>query len=121
MGPFTSAVVKTAFALLVVTGAASGCSASVSIGGRKLTKSKVEKKTAEELAKQNNLPEPKITCPGDLAAKVGTKMDCTLTPQGDTQTIPVHLEVDSVADDGTAHFNISVGDVPDASTSTSQP
>lgn len=117
-------VVKVAALLLALTAAATGCKASVHIGGSPtIPKASVEKKTATELAAKTNQPEPAVTCPDALAAKVGATLDCTLLAQGETQRYPVHLEVDSVSGDGGAHFQISVGSAPiaDSTTETTQP
>lgn len=98
-----------ALALLVVLGA---CSANVSVGGSKsVDKAEVENQTAEQLAQQNNLPKPTVTCPGDLDAKVGATMECELVAQGETTKLPVHIAVDKV--EGTdVHWNIEVGKAP---------
>ena len=89
-----------------------GCSASVSVGTKSdLAKADVEAQTATQLAAKTNQPKPTITCPGNLAAKVGATMDCTLVAQGDTTQLPVHLTVDSISG-GTAHWNIQVGAAP---------
>lgn len=117
-------VVKVAVLLLALTAGAAGCKASVHVGGSNaLPKAAVEKKTAAELAAKTNQPEPAVTCPDDLVAKVGASLDCTVQAQGETRRYPVHLQVDSVSDDGGAHFQISVGDGPtsDATPETMQP
>jgi hypothetical protein len=90
-----------------------GCSASVHVGTSNptLPRAQVESQTASELAAKLNQPAPTVTCPGDLEAKVGTKMDCTLVAQGDTTRLPVHLTVDSITGT-TAHWNIDVGTGP---------
>jgi hypothetical protein len=89
-----------------------GCSASVSIGGTpSVPKATVENEVATTLAKQENQPVPKVVCPGDLKAKIGTVMYCSLTAQGSTTAYPVKLQVDSVS--GTeAHFSIVVSETP---------
>ena len=54
---------------------------------------------------------PKVVCPGDLEAKVGTVMYCSLTAQEATTTYPVKVRVDSIS--GTnVHFNIEVSQTP---------
>ena len=92
----------------------SGCSASASfsIGSTpSVPRHSVETEVATELAKQANQPTPKVTCPGDLAGKVGTVMYCTLTPQGSSSSYPTQVKVDSV--NGTnVHFNIEVSTTP---------
>jgi Domain of unknown function (DUF4333) len=92
----------------------SGCSASahVSIGGTPtVAKHTVETEVATTLARQQNLPVPKVVCPRDLKAKVGTIMYCTLTAKGSTVSYPVKVEVDS-ASGKRAHFNIEVSKTP---------
>ena len=89
-----------------------GCSAHVSIGGPStVPKHTVENEVATTLAKQVNQPVPTVVCPGDLKAKVGTVMYCSLTAQGSTTAYPVKVQVDS-ASGGKVHFNIQVSTTP---------
>lgn len=115
--------------VIIVTVAAggwliAGCSASVSIGepsnpasstgssqASTLPKHAVETEVATTLARQENQPVPKVVCPGDLTAKVGTVMYCSLTAQGSTTTYPVKLQVDSI-NGSQVHFNIQVSTTP---------
>jgi Domain of unknown function (DUF4333) len=89
-----------------------GCSASVSIGGPPtVPRHSVETEVATTLARQLNQPVPKVVCPGDLKANIGTVMYCSLTAQGATTNYPVKVRVDSI--DGTnVHFNIQVSQTP---------
>ena len=89
----------------------SACSASahVSVGGsNKVAKSDVESQVATQLAASTGQAKPDISCPDGLEAKVGATLDCTLSVQGDSTKLPVHVVVDSV-DNGTAHFTAQVG------------
>ena len=122
--------------VIIVTVAAggwliAGCSASVSIGepsnpasstgssqASTLPKHAVETEVATTLARQENQPVPKVVCPGDLTAKVGTVMYCSLTAQGSTTTYPVKLQVDSI-NGSQVHFNIQVSQTPGVFTAPS--
>ncbi|MBW3707702.1 DUF4333 domain-containing protein, partial [Streptomyces griseus] len=53
---------------------------------------------AEKLAETTGQPEPDVTCPEDLAAKVGTETRCPLTA-GDGSTLGVTATVTSVDGD----------------------
>jgi hypothetical protein len=91
-----------------------GCSASahISIGGTPaVSKHDVETEVATTLAKQQNQPVPKVVCPGDLKAKIGTVMMCSLTAKGSATSYPVKLRVNSVSGKQ-AHFNIVVSKTP---------
>jgi hypothetical protein len=102
-----------AFATLI-----SACSGSISIGGTpEVSQSDVQSKVAAQLAAETSQPVPKITCPSGLKAKVGASIDCTLTPQGSTTTLPVHVIVTSVTN-GTAHFSAQVGQAAGAGDKT---
>ncbi len=98
--------------IMVAGGLLAGCSAHVSIGGTSaLPKHTVETKVATTLAQQFNQPAPKVVCPGDLSAKVGTVMYCSLTAQGSTTAYPVKVQVTSIS--GTQiHFSIVVSKTP---------
>ena len=67
---------------------------------------------ASQIAAKANLPKPTITGPDDLDAEVGANLECLLVAPGDTAKLPVHIEVTKVTSDGTAQFDISVGDGP---------
>lgn len=90
---------------------ACSASAKISAGDNQVDKAEVESQVATQLAKNVNQPKPDISCPSGLDAKVGASIDCTLTAQGDSTKLPVHVVVDSVSD-GTAHFTAQVGGVP---------
>jgi Domain of unknown function (DUF4333) len=89
-----------------------GCSANVSIGETPaVARHTVETEVATTLARQKHQPVPKVVCPGDLKAKVGTVMYCSLTAQGSTTTYPVKVQVNSTS--GTqVHFSIEVSQTP---------
>jgi hypothetical protein len=91
-----------------------GCtvSAHISVGGTpSVSKHDVESEVANTLAKQLNQPVPKVVCPRDLKAKVGTIMYCSLTAKGSSTAYPVKVRVNSV-DGKQAHFNIVVSKTP---------
>lgn len=93
------------------------CKVSVHVGKNEVSKSDVETEVAKELAAQVHQPEPKVTCPGGLPAKVGSSIDCDLVAQGETDVYAVHVVVDTVKN-GKVHFNASVADHPKSSGST---
>jgi hypothetical protein len=91
-----------------------GCSVSahISVGGTpSVSRHDVEAEVANTLARQQNQPVPKVVCPRDLKAKVGTIMYCSLTAKGSTVAYPVKLRVNSV-NGKQAHFNIVVSKTP---------
>ena len=108
--------VAVAIASVALMGACSA-SAHVSIGKNEVSKSDVEAGVAKTLADQVHQPEPKVTCPSGLEAKVGATLDCQLVAQGDTTAYPVHVTVDRL-DGSTAHYSAEVGKAP-ISTTTS--
>lgn len=77
-----------------------GCSASVEAGTStpKLSADKLATTVAEKLAATTGQPKPDVTCPEDLAGKVGTTTRCTLTA-GDGSTLGVTVKVTSVDGD----------------------
>ena len=91
---------------------AAGCSASVTVGGPSpIPRHTIESKVATTLAQEVHQPVPKVVCPGDLQAKVGTVMYCSLTAQGSTTAYPVKVLVDSIK--GTnVHFHLTVSTTP---------
>lgn len=96
------------------------CKVSVHVGKNEVSKSDVETQVAKELAAKVNQPEPKVTCPRGLPAKVGASIDCDLVAQGDTDVYAVHVVVDTVKD-GKVHFNATVADAPKSGASTTTP
>ncbi len=104
-------IVKGILALAAVTALATGCEASIGTT-KAVDKAEVERAAATQIAAKANLPKPTITCPDDLDAEVGATLECLLVAPGDTAKLPVHIEVTRVTSDGTAQFDISVGDGP---------
>lgn len=91
-----------------------GCSVSahISVGGAPaVSQHDVENEVAHTLAKQLNQPVPKVVCPGDLKAKVGTVMYCSLTAKGAAKSYPVKVRVNTVSGKQ-AHFSIVVSKTP---------
>ncbi|WSQ12163.1 DUF4333 domain-containing protein [Streptomyces sp. NBC_01231] len=89
-----------------------GCSASVSAdkSEAKISKDKLATTVAEKLAATTGQPKPDITCPEDLAGKVGTTTRCTLTAS-DGSTLGVTVKVSSVDGDN-INFDIKADDAP---------
>ncbi|MFD3912576.1 DUF4333 domain-containing protein [Streptomyces sp. NPDC058603] len=77
-----------------------GCSASVDVSTTtpKMSTEKLATTVAEKLAATTGQPKPNITCPEDLAGKVGTTTRCTLTAD-DGSTLGVTVKVTSVEGD----------------------
>jgi hypothetical protein len=76
-----------------------GCSASVNIGSTaKMSSDKLATILAEKLAATTGQPKPHITCPEDLAGKVGTTTRCKLTAD-DGSILGVTVKVSSVEGD----------------------
>ena len=98
-------------ALIVAVAAGGWLVAGCSSGPSAVPKHTVETEVATTLAHQVNQPVPKVVCPGDLAATVGTVMYCSLTAQGSTTTYPVKLQVDSV-NGSNVHWTIQVSTTP---------
>ncbi|MEV0641339.1 DUF4333 domain-containing protein [Streptomyces sp. NPDC050619] len=75
------------------------CSASVNVGSTpKMSSEKLATTLAEKLAATTGQPKPHITCPEDLAGKVGTTTRCKLTAD-DGSTLGVTVKVSSVDGD----------------------
>lgn len=74
-----------------------GCSASVHVekSEPKVSAGKLATTVSERLAAQTGRPKPDISCPEDLAGKVGTKTRCTLTAD-DNSTVGITVTVTSV-------------------------
>jgi Domain of unknown function (DUF4333) len=93
----------------------SACHAS--IGKKEVPQHTVETQVAKELAAQVNQPTPTVHCPGDLTAKVGSSIRCTLIPKGTSTTFAVVVTVNSVTN-GVAHFSAQVAKEPLSSPSS---
>ncbi|MER5894993.1 MULTISPECIES: DUF4333 domain-containing protein [unclassified Streptomyces] len=93
-----------------------GCSGSVSVGSSdpKLSSDKLADTVAEKLASTTGQPKPDITCPEDLAGKVGTTTRCTLTAK-DGSTLGVSVKVTSVEGDQ-INFDIKADDTASPAT-----
>ena len=74
-----------------------GCSFSAGAGDSdpKLAKDKLAAEVSEKLAAQTGRAKPDVTCPEDLAGKVGTTTRCMLTAD-DNSTLGVAVKVTSV-------------------------
>ncbi|MDQ1048997.1 DUF4333 domain-containing protein [Streptomyces sp. V4I2] len=77
-----------------------GCSGSVTVGTSmpKMSSDKLATTLAEKLAATTGRRLPDITCPEDLAGKVGTTTRCTLTAD-DGSTLGVTVKVTAVEED----------------------
>ncbi len=115
--PIRAGVRGLAAALLVATcatGALTACSTGLS-GGKRVSRAEVEKLSSEQLAAKTGQTPKNVTCPGDLKAKVGTKMRCSLVTS-DGRRFGFGVTVTSVKDN-VAHFDIKVDDQPSPSAS----
>jgi len=103
---------RAALGAVAVALALVGCSAHFSVGGTPaVPRNSVQTEVATVVARQAHQPVPKVVCPGDLKAKIGTVMYCSLTAQGSATTYPVKVQVDSIS--GTrVHFRIEVSQTP---------
>lgn len=90
---------------MFVVALSASCSANV------IAQAEVEEEAAKELAAAVNQPEPNISCPSDLEAEVGAKMECDLSVDGDDAVYPVFIEVTRL-NDGNAEFDVEVGETP---------
>lgn len=68
-------------------------------------------KAAEDALEQQVGTRPDVSCPHDLAAKVGATTRCTLTAEGLDGTYGITVTVRSV-ENGKAHFDVKVDDQP---------
>ncbi|MFD8374449.1 DUF4333 domain-containing protein [Streptomyces sp. NPDC059688] len=87
-----------------------GCSASVHAekSTPKLSADKLATTVAEKLAASTGQPKPNVTCPEDLAGKVGNTTRCKLTAN-DGSTLGVTVKVSSV-DGDRINFDIKADD-----------
>jgi hypothetical protein len=99
---FSSAFLALCIALLVAT----GCSGSVSIGGKVIDKSDVEKGASDALTKVVGQAPASIVCPDDLDAKVGATERCKLTDDKGNE-LGMTVTVKSVEGD-TANYEVKV-------------
>jgi hypothetical protein len=96
---------RTALALIALPAAGLLLAACSSTGA--VTQADVESQISSQIAAEVGVTPESVSCPGDLAATVGTTMQCTLVSEG--QTFPVDISVTAV--DGTnVNFDISVGE-----------
>jgi hypothetical protein len=93
-------VASSVLTTVAVSVALSGCSASVDVDKPtpKMSAEKLAGLLSEKLAATTGQPKPDITCPEDLAAKVGTTTRCKLTGK-DGSTLGVNVKVTSVDGD----------------------
>ncbi len=98
--------------VLAAAAIAAGCSAHVEIGGNSVSASDIESEASAALTKKVGQKPASIDCPGDLDAKAGESEVCTLTANDGT-TYKMTATIDSVADDGTAHFSFQVANKPE--------
>ncbi|MEV0094789.1 DUF4333 domain-containing protein [Streptomyces sp. NPDC050738] len=89
-----------------------GCSGSVHVGSSdpKLSKVKLADLVATKLASTTGQAKPDISCPEDLAGKVGTTTRCTLTAS-DGSTLGVTIKVSSVDGDN-INFDFEADQTP---------
>lgn len=88
------------------------CSASVSIGGKTIDRSKLEDEVATQLQQQVGADAPpNIDCPDSLKAKEDAVTHCELTTDDSDEAYDVRVTVTSVKDDD-VKFDIKVADEP---------
>ncbi|MFJ6541977.1 DUF4333 domain-containing protein [Streptomyces sp. NPDC091385] len=88
-----------------------GCSASVEVKKStppKLSADKLAGTLSEKLAAVSGQPKPHVSCPEDLAGKVGTTSRCTLTAD-DGSTLGITVKVTSVSG-GRIHYDFKADD-----------
>lgn len=78
-------------------------------GQATMSQSEAEKQISAALEKQVGRKPDKVTCPGDIDAKVGETMRCTLT--ADDVTFGLEMKITSVDGDD-AKFDIKVDEEP---------
>lgn len=111
-----------AVAVAVATGGwlVAGCSAHVSVGGpsavpahtvETVPRQTVETQVATTLARQLHQPVPKVVCPADLKAEIGTVIYCSLTAQGSATAYPVKVQVYSISGSH-VNFHSTVSQTP---------
>ena len=88
--------------------ALAACEASVEIGGDSISADDIETEASSALAAKVGQTPKSIDCPDDLDAKEGESETCTLTAKDGT-TYEMTATIESVSDDGTAHFDFQVG------------
>ena len=88
--------------------ALAACEASVEVGGDSISADDIETEASSALAAKVGQTPKSIDCPDDLDAKEGESETCTLTAKDGT-TYDMTATIESVSDDGTAHFDFQVG------------
>jgi len=84
------------------------CEASVEIGGDTISADDIEAEASSALGAKVGQTPKSVDCPDDLDAKEGESEQCTLTAKDGT-TYEMTATIESVSDDGTAHFDFQVG------------
>jgi len=100
--------VSVAISCVVAALALAACEASVEIGGDTISADDIESEASSALAAKVGQTPKSIDCPDDLDAKEGESEQCTLTAKDGT-TYEMTATIESVSDDGTAHFDFQVG------------
>jgi hypothetical protein len=97
---------KLAAALAVSVLALTGCSGEVSVGGdASIDRAELEREVSAQLEETVGQAPDLIECPGDLDAKEGTEMRCTLTAGEDELGVTVTV---TAVDGGNVDFDIQV-------------
>ncbi len=86
-------------------------SADVSVGGGEpaVPEQQVEKNARKQLTQTVGQQAPAIDCPGDLAAKVGTTMTCTMEIGGKPYDVAITVSAVQGKD---VQYNVKVADKP---------
>jgi hypothetical protein len=74
-----------------------------------VSKADVEQEAAAQLAAAVGVAPDSLTCPGDLAAEVGTEMRCELTAGDATYGLTITV---TAVDGESAEFDVVVDDAP---------
>jgi uncharacterized protein DUF4333 len=88
---------------------AAGCSASVSVGGSKVSKEEVAEQASAALGKKVGREPDDVTCEDDLKAEVGETVRCELTVDGEKQGMTATA---TSVDDDNVKMNFKVDDTP---------
>lgn len=85
-------------------------SSEASTGGDSVKKADVEKQVVDQLTAKVGEQPKSISCPGNLKAKVGTTMLCTLIA-ADGAKYGLTVDITSI-EDNTVNFGIKIGSSP---------
>jgi len=96
-------LVSSIFAVLAVSALVVGCSEG------EVTKADVEQNAMKQLTANVGKPSPPITCPGNLKAKVGEKLTCSMPIDSKTYDVTVSVTAVSGTD---VKYDVEVASAP---------